>query len=75
MIRTRFASAIALAAFLAVPAFAQSTTTTTQADVSKGTTSVDGAYVAPLEKNSAKQQAQGSPGKTAKADTSTSMAN
>ena len=98
MIRTRFASAFALAAFLAVPAFAQSTTeqppldkaaakqqaaaphkqmkadsttsstTSTQTDLSSGTRSVDGAYVAPLEKNSSMQSSTANPKTQAKAD-------
>ena len=87
MIRTRLAHALALAALISAPAFAQSTTeqpqldkaaakqnaaapskqtkadatttstTSTAADVSAGTTTAKGAYVAPLEKNAAKQQA------------------
>lgn len=54
MITSRFATPLALAALLALPAFAQ---TTTPADVSSGTTTSHGAYVAPLEKAGAKQTA------------------
>jgi hypothetical protein len=73
MTRTRLA--IAIAALITAPAFAASntntsSTTSAQADLSSGTKTTDGAYVAPLEKNSAKQSA--SSGKQAKADASTS---
>ena len=71
MIRSRFASPLALAALLAVPAFAQ---TTPQADVSSGTTMSHGAYVAPLEKAGAKQTAAAEAAKPAKSTrTTTSM--
>ena len=62
MIRARFASALALAAFLAVPAFAQT---------DSNSSSVNGANVAPLEKNAAKQSAA-APGMQMKADAKTS---
>jgi hypothetical protein len=61
MIKSHFVSALALAAFLAVPAFAQT---------DSNSRTVDGATVAPLEKNSAKQTAAAS-GKQAKADSTT----
>jgi hypothetical protein len=61
MIRAPFASALALAAFLAVPAFAQT---------DSNSTSVNGATVAPLEKNAAKQSAA-EPSKQVKADSTT----
>ena len=62
MIQSRFASALALAAFLAVPAFAQT---------DSNSPSVNGATVAPLEKNAAKQSAAAT-GKQAKADATAS---
>ena len=61
MTQARFASALALAAFLAVPAFAQT---------DSNSSTVNGATVAPLEKNAAKQSASSS--KQAKADSTTS---
>ncbi|HUQ27930.1 MAG TPA: hypothetical protein VM051_05020 [Usitatibacter sp.] len=54
MIQSRFASSLAFAALFAVPAFAA---TNPQADVSSGTTTANGAYVAPLDKAGAKQTA------------------
>lgn len=62
MIRSRFASALALAAFLAAPAFAQT---------DSNSSTVNGATVAPLEKNAAKQSAA-SKTKQAKADSKVS---
>ena len=101
MTRTRLA--IAIAALVAAPAFAQSTTeqppldkaaskqhaaapakqdkadstrtgstTSANADLSSATKSNDGAYVAPLEKNSSKQSAASSGKKQAKADSTAS---
>jgi hypothetical protein len=69
MIKISFASPLALAALLAAPAFAQ---TAAQADVSSGTTTANGAYVAPLEKAGAKQQAAMDPAKQARADATAS---
>ena len=54
MITSRFATPLALAALFTLPAFAQ---TSTSADVSSGTTTAHGAYVAPLDKAGAKQNA------------------
>jgi hypothetical protein len=45
-----------------------SSTTSSQTDLSTGTRSVDGAYVAPLEKNSSMQSATAHPKTQAKAD-------
>jgi hypothetical protein len=61
MIRAPFASALALAALLAVPAFAQT---------DSNSPTVNGATIAPLEKNSAKQTAA-APAKQMKADSTT----
>ena len=61
MIRAPFASALALAALLAVPAFAQT---------DSNSPSVNGANVAPLEKNAAKQSAS-APAKQSRADSTT----
>ena len=62
MIKPRFVSALALAAFLAAPAFAQT---------DSNSSTVNGATVAPLEKNAAKQSAA-APAKQAKADATAS---
>jgi hypothetical protein len=61
MIRAPFASALALAALLSVPAFAQT---------DSNSPTVNGASVAPLEKNAAKQSAA-APAKQMKADSTT----
>jgi hypothetical protein len=71
MIKSRFVSPLALAALLAAPAFAQ---TNTQADVNSGTTTASGAYVAPLEKAGAKQQAQAGTAQQVKADSTAKSA-
>jgi hypothetical protein len=61
MIKSQFASALALAAFLAVPAFAQT---------DSNSSTVNGATVQPLEKNAAKQSAS-APSMQMKADSKT----
>jgi hypothetical protein len=61
MTRAPFAGALALAALLAVPAFAQT---------DNNSTTANGASVAPLEKNAAKQSAA-APAKQMKADSTT----